>query len=270
MQFGGEIYKQFKGIAMGANSSTYVANMFLGAYELQFWEQLAEAVTEHPPTKVNGEILLLDKLPDSLVNADGTPKWTRGDVAIYIAMCYEHHKRYLDDIHSMNNPIFKHLIKEDQTLFGFHGIYPEELDIDETPPSARTPFLDVMIQCSTRLPYNLETIHYSKFDEKEYTKLHRPLYPAHHTNIAMKMKLGVIKGRLASFSRHITERHDFMRQAAKLAKIYMGKQYSFRKVKSITSTWMAKQNGLLFATSPQFMIELFERELASQLRSMRR
>lgn len=29
-----------------------------GACELQFWEQLAEAVTEHPPTKVNGEIPL--------------------------------------------------------------------------------------------------------------------------------------------------------------------------------------------------------------------
>ena len=69
-------------------------------------------------------------------------------------------------------------------------------------------------------------IHYSKFDEKEYAKLHRPLYPAHHTNIAMNMKFGLIKGRLASHSRHITERHDFMRQAAKLAKVYMGKQYN--------------------------------------------
>ena len=170
----------------------------------------------------------------------------------------------------MNNPIFKDLIKEDQTLFGFHGIYPEELDIEETPPSARTPFLDVTIQCSTRLPYNLETIHYSKFDEKEYAKLHRPPYPARHTNIAMSQKEGVIKGRLTSLSRHITERHDFMRQAAKLAKIYMGKQYNFKKVKSIISTWMGKQKGLLFATSTPYMIELFEREMASQLRSMRR
>ena len=119
----------------------------------------------------------------------------------------------------MNNPIFKDLIKEDQTLFGFHGIYPEELDIEETPPSARTPFLDVTIQCSTRLPYNLETIHYSKFDEKEYAKLHRPPYPARHTNIAMSQKEGVIKGRLTSLSRHITERHDFMRRSWPLSEL---------------------------------------------------
>lgn len=99
----------------------------------------------------------------------------------------------------------------DQTLFGFHGIYPKELDIEETPPSTRTPFLDIMIQCSKRLPYDLETINYSKFDGKEYAKLHRPLYPARHTNIAMSQKEGVIKGRLTSLSRNITVRHDFIK-----------------------------------------------------------
>jgi hypothetical protein len=61
-----------------------------------------------------------------------------------------------------------------------------------------------------------------------------------------------------------------MRQAAKLAKVYMGKQYNLKKVKSIISIWMGKQKGLLFTTSTTYMIKLFERELASQLRSLRR
>ena len=49
LTFGGEIYRQFQGIAMGANSSTFIANMFLEAYELKFWEQLAQA-GDRPPT----------------------------------------------------------------------------------------------------------------------------------------------------------------------------------------------------------------------------
>jgi hypothetical protein len=49
-----------------------------------------------------------------------------------------------------------------------------------------------------------------------------------------------------------------------------GKQYNFKKVKSTISTWMGKQNGLLFPTSTLYMIKLFECEMASQLRSMQR
>ena len=59
----------------------------------------------------------------------------------------------------------------------------------------------------------------------------------------MSQKEGVIKGRLTSLSRNITVRHDFIKQAANLTKIYLKK--NFKRVKSIVRAWMAKQNGLL-------------------------
>jgi hypothetical protein len=100
LTFGGEIYKQFQGITMGANSSTFIANMFLEAYELKFWEQLAQAVTDHPPTMTAEEFKML---PAILPNRRPS---TKGDEAIFIAKCFEYLKRYLDDILSMNNPLF--------------------------------------------------------------------------------------------------------------------------------------------------------------------
>ena len=277
--FGEDVYKQFQGIAMGANSAPLIANLFLGAYELDFFEQLAQAVEDDPPTKVEGKILFLTEFPTTtnfppprgLGTSNGIRRtWTRGDLAIYIAKCFEHHKRYLDDILSINNPIFDLLVKEDQTLHGFHGIYPKELEIEATKPSTRVPFLDVMIQRNRHPPHKLETLYYSKFDGKDYAKLHRPLYPARHSNIAINQKLGVIKGRLTSFSRHISPRYDFVKQTGNLAMIFHNKQYNAQKILSVIEQWIHSKRGLIYATSPKHMMTLMLHEISSRLAKRQR
>ncbi len=60
------------------------------------------------------QIQLLDKPPTSLENTDGTLKWTRGDVAIYIAMCYEVYK-YIKPTgaYFLNNKALAYMTKEE-------------------------------------------------------------------------------------------------------------------------------------------------------------
>ncbi len=82
---------------MGANSSTFVAYMFLEAEELKFWEQLAQAVTDHPQTMTAEEFKMLPALPpnrQSLINRQPS---TKGNEAIFIAKYFEYLKRYLGD-----------------------------------------------------------------------------------------------------------------------------------------------------------------------------
>ena len=217
------------------------------------------------------EFKMLPAIPPNrrphLPNGQPTPNRqpsTKGDEAIFIAKCFEYLKRYLDDILSMNNPLFTRLMKEDQTLLGFHGIYPKELDIEASKLATSTPFLDILIRCSLRNNHNLETLHYSKFDGKEYAKLHRPLSPARHSNIAIGQKQGVIKGRLTTLSRHVSVRHNFVQQAGILATIFENKHYDIATIRTLIQRWIHSKRGLLYGTSPHQLTRLFLHELQSQ------
>jgi hypothetical protein len=116
-----------------------------------------------------------------------------------------------------------------------------------------TPFLDILIRCSLRNNHKLETLHYSKFNGKEYAKLHRPLYPARHFNIAIGQKQGVIKGRLTSLSRHVSVRHNFVQQAGILATIFENKHYDISTIRTLIQRWIHSKRGLLYGTSPQHL-----------------
>lgn len=121
VSFGSVIYQQIMGIAMGANSSVFVANLFLGYYELAFFDRLVATIELHPPT--GAELTEIPPDDTRMTRRASQTQYSRGDVTILIAKHFQHTGRYIDAILSLNDPSLELLKLDNQQVHGILGMY---------------------------------------------------------------------------------------------------------------------------------------------------
>lgn len=137
--FGGRVYKQVVGIPMGGNAAVFIANYFLLVAELRFMRRLAAAIERHPPGQLAQQYTSVEQLlhPVGAVHP--------GRAALFIARSFQYSSRFVDDLHTISNPLLAHLTYTNQVLGGIRGIYAPSLDLEVTAEGSAVPFLDIEI-----------------------------------------------------------------------------------------------------------------------------
>lgn len=239
VQFGGVLYLQLLGIAMGGNASVFIANHFLFSYEYRFFEQLVSAICLDPSTQP------ISTLPiPAPLNADIF--YPRGAVARFLLQTFIWLFRYIDDIGSLNNPYLEQLLYTNRSYFGFEGIYPPVLDITLTPHSSSLKYLDIEIGSryqNNKTPLH-STFYNNKFSEPAFAHLPIIRYPHTTSNLSSHCKRNILPSRFIALSQNLTSRSSFI---AAMAAVIVGlhdRGYSFGKLKRSLCGICYKQNGL--------------------------
>jgi hypothetical protein len=225
VQFGGQLFLQIFGIAMGGNASVFIANHFLFSYEYQFFQQLVTAIIRDPSAQP------ITSLP--------TPEpthahmlYSQGAVARFLLPLFIWLFRYIDDIGSINNPFLQQLLYTDRSFFGFTGIYPPVLDITLTPRSPTLKYLDIEIGArneNAKTP--LQTTFYNKFSEPEFSHLPVIRYTHITSNLSRRCKWNILAGRFAALSQNLTSRRSFIETVAKVFVGLVQRGYTFGRLK---------------------------------------
>lgn len=220
--FGPWIKLQQIGISMGGNHSVFTANHYLFAFELAFFRQLKQAIIESPPTNLNVTVL-----PDI-----ASPNAHRGDIAVFLAKSFLWLSRYIDDLHSFNNIVLSKLLYTNNLVFGFHGLYPPELNITLSDVQNFSNFLDLTIQsrhADGKTP--LCTILYSKFREEKFRGLPIIRYPHMSSNLSLSLKINVLVGQFHRLRQIITERDNFVDELAAVMNTLFRRGYNARAMR---------------------------------------
>ena len=212
VSFGGNLYRQILGIAMGGNASVYLANHYLFSYELAFFKQLIDCVVSSPPSSPPAppiESLPLYEPPNFSVLIN------HHDIAICLLKAFLHLTRYIDDISSLNNPYFSNLLYTDQSFYNFHGLYPRQLELTLTSPSPSLNYLDITI--SSMNSDNKTPLHssfYNKFSEPAFRSLSIIRFTHASSNISKHIKRNLLTGVFHRYRSNLTNPRSFIHSMA--------------------------------------------------------
>ncbi|GFR49635.1 hypothetical protein Agub_g11678, partial [Astrephomene gubernaculifera] len=185
----GQLYQQTRGVAMGANFATYVANMALCAHEYRFLRTLyCAAFQPHallPPLP----------LPPSL--------------ALDILLAFQQTYRFADDLLSLDNPFLPHLLSANQLFLGLlPGIYPISLTLTSSGASSHTtpslPYMNFAITASaSTLPGHLlfTLAPYDKRDGPKFRHLPIVRYTLFTSTLPHHSKLNLVINILMTHAR---------------------------------------------------------------------
>jgi hypothetical protein len=251
-EFGGRVFHQTKGIAMGSNASVLIANLYLFSYELEFIQQ---SWFKKPPahaslqTKQN-HLTARRTLSRSLYSA-----------------------RFIDDGAFIANKHIHKLLKQPPPgaayckgapgFYGLHsndaylkGIYPHYLNITHS-TSASEHFMDihfdVLREPNTNLPYFITRI----FDKRDFDLRTLPVktYVHPHSDTALWCKLGVVMSQVLRFARLATDVTDFIYHTARLFCRMRTAGYSCRDL-SIHLHRAVKRAARVYAYADPRLLEL--------------
>ncbi len=191
IQFANVLVQQTCGIPMGISPAPFIANLFLGCYELDFLRQ---------PTSNERQRNLLQT--------------------------FAHCKRYLDDLLALRCPHLHRLLYSSQTYLGLHGIYPSCLAV--TPqrhphlPSNHMPFLDILLVHSQRptqrtaagprshtMSAFITTRLYDKRAQPAFAGVRLSRYVPRHSNVNDPAKDNILASQFHRLRRIITEPNNF-------------------------------------------------------------
>ena len=194
--FGDTLHKQTVGIPMGMCCAPLLANLFLMSYEYRFMESLEKDKPFH-------------------------------------ARLYGFTFRYIDDLISINNPVFERYLQD---------IYPAELSVTkETESDQQASYLDLYIyveggQFHTKL--------YDKRDDFNFSIVNYP-YPT-DSNIPEKPAYGVYASRIIAFARTCDHYVDFQERHNALCETLFRQGFRYRYVvKQLKKTF--SRHNILFA-----------------------
>lgn len=212
-EFGGRVFHQTKGIAMGTNASVLIANLYLFTYELEFIQQHWFKPPSHDTSEAN--------------------KYNHRIARKTLTRCL-YSMRFIDDGAFLANKDIEKLLKRpapgtpySMGAPGFYtlhtpdayiiGIYPHYLNITHS-TSTTEHFMDIQFGVTTdpnnNIPYFTTRI-YDKRDH-ELSTLPAKTYVHPHSDTALWCKLGVIMSQMQRFAHMTIDLPDFIFHAARL------------------------------------------------------
>lgn len=249
--FGGRVFHQTRGIAMGSNASVLIANLYLYTYELQFVQQ-RWFQQPHPH--------------DSPLN-----KASHQAARRVLSRCL-HSARFIDDGLFVANKNIERLLKQPAPGVAFTpntpgffslpapdafitGIYPHYLNITHN-TSTTEHFMDLRISVQhephTLLPYFTTRI----FDKRDFDLRALPTktYVHPHSDTAMWCKLGIILSQVQRYARLSTDANDFTFHTARLLHRMLHAGYSGREL-SIYLRRAVKRAAKIYAIADPRVLE---------------
>jgi hypothetical protein len=226
--FGGRVFHQTRGIAMGSNASVLIANLYLYTYELEF-------IKQHwfrPPHRL-----------DHPQNKESHKKARR-----LLRRCM-HSARYIDDGLFVGNKNIDLLIKQpapDTPFTGYttpgyfslptpgtfiRGIYPHYLNITHS-TSENEHFMDLRFSVQREPHTLLPSFTTHIFDKRDFDLRSLPTktYVHPHSDTAIWCKLGIILSQVQRFARLSTDAGDFTFHTARLLYRMLQAGYSGREL----------------------------------------
>lgn len=212
-EFGGRVFHQTKGIAMGTNASVLIANLYLFTYELQF-------VQQHWFKPPSNDATATDKLNHRIARKT-------------LTRCL-YSMRFIDDGAFLANRDIEKLLKRPAPntpysmgapgYYTLHtpdayitGIYPHYLNITHSTSTAEH-FMDIQFGVardpSDNVPYFTTRI-YDKRDH-ELNTLPDKTYVHPHSDTPLWCKLGVITSQLQRFAHMTIDMPEFIYHAARV------------------------------------------------------
>jgi hypothetical protein len=230
VEFCGQRYKQDKGIPMEINPAVFMANYFLFYYECSFMQRLVDLIVAHPPMLDDMSLVednfrdeTISVRPPTWVDTSPVPQELLGDVARYVAHCFRHTARFMDNFTSGPNPLLRFLWYDHKGILGgaITGIYPhvrgtdEVLTLEPVPGDCCAyPTLDVRILSSIHVDGYMrsDTVLYDKRREPCYADIIKVQYI--HVSSAVSARVGpnVLLGQLHRFSKIIMLRDNFVQE----------------------------------------------------------
>eukprot|EP00198_Chlamydomonas_reinhardtii_P000647 XP_001689982.1 predicted protein [Chlamydomonas reinhardtii] len=149
----GQPYLQIRGVAMGANFASYVANLVLAYDELRWQHALYTRVFMPSASSLCAEASL----------------------ALDVLLAFQDTQRYTDDLLGCCNPFLPHLLLQSQSLAGIPGIYSTDLTLaasGATPAAGvATPYLNFAIT-----PHSSNIYGHVVYDLQPYDKRDSPKF----------------------------------------------------------------------------------------------
>jgi hypothetical protein len=205
----------------------FLANFFLFTYELDFVEKVISGNLS--------DLLPVDDPDNTLSNFLLTLPTTPVDILKH----FLYTKRYLDDILSLNNPLFEHL----KAL-----IYPQDmLTLNEEHSGKAVTFLDT---CTRIIGVNHPSFRCTLFDKRttsKYSALPMSKYPAIDSFIPAKHKYNIVISQCYRFMRRCQSRKAFVYFTAGLIKELKDKGYVVNRLFNKLRTFL--KNNLPFLHS---------------------
>jgi hypothetical protein len=204
---GDRVHLQSDGLPMGQNAAVNLSNLYMFMYELAFMEQLVDAYLLHQH------------------NPAAASKQRRLD-ALRLLRQFLSTGRYIDDIFGADAPEIERLQNVSNTHLGFHGIYPNELQLECTARGHSVDFLDVTVKHAadsfhartlSRHPagYLVTELHDKRRGEL-YADVHFMRFPDINSLLTRSSKLGILNSQFHRYRRLITSYPNFVAEMALL------------------------------------------------------
>ena len=232
--FAGRVWWQRVGIPMGGNCAVFLANLFIFAYELAFLQRLALTIHTASPAPSGPAVraitasgvqlvhpacvthTLLPLANSTLCFASSPLPPTPAHVALFIADSFRFLSRFVDDLYTLNNPLFPLLTYTNQSLPGFPflcGVYPPTLSLKTTASGPSVPFLDLTICPAAPDSFPLTT---RLFDKRWQWPFAVVKYPHITSKLSYSSKFGVLSSQYHRFRDIILDPDDFCLSLARL------------------------------------------------------
>ena len=186
------ILRQRIGIPMGTNAAVYIANLFCFTYEYEFVARCVE----------KKKFDILEK--------------------------FRHTLRFVDDLLSANNSLFKSYLYTSQVSDGIKGMYPPFLTLKcEQESKKEVSFLDVLVSVNKNV---FKTEIYDKREHPPLSRVNQVKYPHPTCFLSKRSKYGIVTSRLHAFGRISTHKCDFISRTRIFLAIFLGRGYTRREV----------------------------------------
>lgn len=194
----GQPYLQIRGVAMGANFASYVANLVLAYDELRWQHALYTRVFMPSASSLCAEASL----------------------ALDVLLAFQDTQRYTDDLLGCCNPFLPHLLLQSQSLAGIPGIYSTDLTLaasGATPAAGvATPYLNFAITPHSsniygHVVYDLQP--YDKRDSPKFAQLGISRFTPFYSCIPRHVRFNVVIGALVTLARLCTTLGTFITSA---------------------------------------------------------
>jgi hypothetical protein len=251
VEFTGHLYHQILGIPMGISPAVYVSNYYLLTYELSFFEQLLpyRLMGTRSPRDVSAlrALALNSHQPFDLTRAG-----THGpDLVAVVLDSFLYTARYIDDLYTLGNPLWPHLMYTSQVWQGLHGIYPPALNLALTARGHTVPYMDVSVglQAIPASPYMMADYYTELFDKRTvgpFQHMSIIRYPHITTALSSSAKYNVLSTEFHRLIRRISVTPNLLYSLGQLC-------YNLSKLGYDIAFLMSKLHQLFHRIGPRYL-----------------
>jgi hypothetical protein len=239
---GDRVFRQRLGIPMGTNCAVYVANLYLHSYELEFVSRLTDA---------------------ALSDADAV----KGRIARSILRSFTYTTRYIDDLITLHNKLFRKFTYTDNIYLAFPGIYPPCLRLEGTGAGQRLHYMDVHIcPCTHTLSHrtvagSLTTKLYDKRRQPHFQHVRIVRFPHFTSLLSRRCKYGVLTSQFHRYTRIILDKNNFTEELARLVHDLVDKGYSPEVLHRHLRSLLRRYPELFDCYGPKHLFHEVQRQL---------